>query len=598
MSLWNRIKSCRKKGQKGNAIAMLAMGIPFILFTGGITVDLGSYYLQASNLQNAADSAAAAGAYAYYTNTSSTGSSTSKTSEGTTTTTTTTTITSTNTRIVPVVDDFLTDSDGNATTSFDYNVDGVTYRFTLNEDDKDTGDEVAADFISKDTGGRLSIDSDGTTTRLWDCTGTAANALGESTSYTDAYCYRVDLADPIDLPFTRALTSLWPSGTDPLSSITVNASSMAVIVNEPTSSTVTDLIRNVNANIYNTIPNYYWEAITDYGWSTSNTGTITEVNSSTGKTKTKSTFGYRNSKYFTDLYSSYIKDIVTVENLSDDPAFQQGKKNILAYDYSNLPVTQKWCADPILGKDTVGLKKFVYVLNKDLITTKGIDYATGQTAEITGLFLDRPNVSHNGYDSKGNYVNGSKIRATQLDITDDSISNDNTTPLYIRFESEPTIGNTFAQPITINTLGVQKKPLIIAYDGPDLNRTTSNVPAVNVNTGEYSTSEENGNYKQTSTITSPPYTVNLDKDFYGVIYAPLSKITINGSGKIYGFIMAKEIVDNGATSTRKNLISDEVEIPAWGVGSNYWTYNVTAVKSTYTVVYDKFKNYTTQAPVL
>ena len=95
--------------------------------------------------------------------------------------------------------------------------------------------------------------------------------------------------------------------------------------------------------------------------------------------------------------------------------------------------------------------------------------------------------------------------------------------------------------------------------------------------------------------------INLNHDFNGVIYAPFSQVTINGNGKIKGFIMAREIIDHGNTEKRKRFNYDsstlatyaaDIENLSEGQNSNY-TYRVKYVPGRQcVVVYDEFYNHT------
>ncbi|MBR6343653.1 MAG: hypothetical protein IKR65_07090 [Selenomonadaceae bacterium] len=234
------------------------------------------------------------------------------------------------------------------------------------------------------------------------------------------------------------------------------------------------------------------------------------------------------------------------------------------------------------------LQNLVYTLNATLMQ-KG----DNGTKEITGLFLDRPNIGAS-----------KTVRGTVLNITSDTLSKDNTTPLYMRFESEPikfSSSFTFAQPITINVTGYQEKPMIIAYDGPDPNRKLKDVPKTDVKNPSaawnHGTERVLSTERLTTATYSAPYTINLDADFNGVIYAPFSQVTINGTGKINGFVLAARIIDNGATSTRTKLTSSKVKLPIWGAkhdGNNKFSYTVTYIEDTYMIVYDTLKYYTNQ----
>ncbi len=533
--MFNPLKRRRKPDQKGSSLIIMALSLSALMFTGGVVVDLGSYYSQASRLQNAADAAAAAGASVYVKN-------------GTT-------------RLISVSNDFNED-DG-----FTYKMDGQTFSFTPVETSKDEADELAEDYVSKNSNENVVTSM---VSRLWEDTTTSTLANGNSVSYTNAYAYRVDLTDTVDLYFSRLFG---------LDSYPTQASAMAIFVTEPDEDNIDDFIEEISANIYNTIPNYYWEAI--HG-----TSSIKINNGS--QSSTRAGYGNQSSVYFTTDYGTYVsKGMVTIKNISSSDHLG----NVLAYKYTSQPITEKWCADPITGSDTIGLTKMVYTLNKKLIQETVVK--NGKNVEITGLFLDRPNINHNS-----NGIQGSKVRATELNITSESISDDNSVPLYMRFESEPRkIGSsvTFTQPIIINVEGKQKKPLVIAYDGPDALRTKSDAPTVDVSTGK---AGNPGVYAAaSSSITPPPYILNLNDDFNGVIYAPFSKITITGSGKIVGFVLAKEIVDSSFhPATRKTLTAETVTLPTWGNNKNsLYSYDVQNITGQYTVIYDEFYNYTKTA---
>ncbi len=535
----NPLKRRTKHGQKGSSLVMMALSLSALMFTGGIVVDLGSYYSQVSKLQNTADAAASAGASVYV-------------DKGTT-------------RLIPISNEI--DEDGN----FTYNMDGQSFTFKVIDTKKSEADTLAEYYVEKNN---ETVSESTMQTRLWEDKTTSTLANGTTTSYTDAYAYRVDLSKPVELYFSKLF------GMD---SYPANASAMAVFIIEPDKENINDFIEEISANIYNTIPNYYWEAI----HATNDIYIYTPASESAagvGDTLIKRKgYGNKNTTYFTTDFGTYISQkFVSIEPLDD--------KNTVAYAYSDKSLSEKWCADPIHGTDKVGLTKMVYNLNKKMIQE------TVKNSEITGLFLDRPNTGHNA-----NGIVGSLIRATELNITDEEISADNTTPLYMRFESEPIrIGSpTFAQPIIINVNGKQKKPLVIAYDGPDALRDETDAPRVDPSTGAYHSS----GYTLTSTITPPPYTINLKTDFNGVIYAPFSRVTITGSGKVIGFILAKEIIDSpDKPASRKAITATNVTLPTWGIPVSQkgylYGYQVKNITGSFSVVYDDFYNYTKIAPSL
>ena len=518
-----RIKKMRRNSEKGAMLVAAALGMAGLMFMGAVGVDVGKYYVEGSNLQNAADAAAIAGASVYVQNGKLT--------------------------LVPASD--ITEN-GNTIT---VKIGSKEYTFTK-ESDKTKGYTEAARYVTSNTGDKVTLSNDDT--ELWKMPVTVTQVTGKTASYADAYCYRVNVNDTVPMSFARFFgIESWP----------IDANAVAMVMPSfdtvPEDKDITEFIKTVNANIYHTVPNFYWETIHDGGDSFSIKGTD-------GKITTRKGYGDRSSKYFTTSYSSYIDSITKRGNLS--------KSLYAAY----LNGSDRFCS---YGMDTVksrsnNLKQLEYTLDSDLIRK-----ASSDGSEITGLFLDRPNVGSN-----------SNIRATVLNITDDNISDNNEVPLFMRFESEPVIvgsSKTYVQPITVNVQEYQEKPLVIAYDGPDPNRTANDAPRINSSDGSYNSKGDTA----TATTQSAPYTLHLEADFNGVIYAPYSKVTITGTGKINGFIMAAEIDDQSTNAgSRKSLESQEVELPTWGAtprsGNQRFDYEVTTVTNKYKVVYDDFHNYT------
>ena len=517
-SFCSAIKTARQKREKGAMLVTAALGLAGLMFGGAIAVDLGTYYSASANLQNAADSAALAGVTVYLEDGS--------------------------TEIIPLSK---VTFDGD-TVSFSVN--GTAYEFESYGTTSDA-DNKAREYVH-DNKGNITFDSSATTT-AWMTPVTATMANGKTASYANAYCYRVVLHEDIPMHFAKFF------GYDTYPADVV---SMAVVMpgeyTDP-SKNIDEFIKVVNANIFKTVPNLYWETIHD--------GSQSYYINNDGQKTYYQGYGDRNSTYFTTSYSSYVVDITKSKSLAG---------NYLAYKDGSDP----FCANGITGRRSTNLYQLEYTLNSELIRTK----ANGNK-EITGLFLDRPNVGSN-----------STIRGTVLNITGEDLSDYNDVPLFMRFESEPIrVGSslTYVQPITINVDAYQEKPLVIAYDGPDPNRTSSDAPKVDTNSGKY------GGSTATATTQSAPYTVNLnDADFNGVIYAPYSKVTITGTGKINGFIMAAEIDDQTTnSSSRTTLTSHSIELPTWGAtprnsNNNRFDYTVKNVENTYTVVYDDFHNYT------
>lgn len=575
--MFKQLKYKWKHDQKGATILMMASALSALMFTGGVVVDLGSYYSHASRLQNAADSAAAAGAAVYVDN------------KGVT-------------RLVPSMNNI--DEDGN----FTYNLDGQTLKFKPSDYDKDSADERAAFFVSENN---ISTSADKMSTKLWVDESSKTTATGSTVSYKNAYAYRVELDDVVDLHFSKLFG---------LDSYPIKATSMAMFVIEPDPETIDDFVKDVNANIFNTIPNYYWESLY-YTNKFNVTTTETENGTATSHTSVETGVGKRKASYFIDAYNSYIKDIATTTSLNkyDCPlAYAEtgsGYKNMNIYDYTSNAYTTiladgDFCAEPIVGTNNRGLYVLTYTLNNALMQK-----AENQK-EITGIFMDFPNT--------GTQQNA---RALKMNITGENLGS-KSNPLYVRFESEPRIvgsglGVTLVHPIIIDVKAKQDRPLVLAYDGPDPNRKEVDAPRVNTANGNATVGANskdglsNGSlaagWVKTSTTTPAPFMVNLDADFNGVIYAPYSTVYITGTGKVKGFIMAASIIDNGSGSgERTRLTSHPISLPTWGAtykhnnglgyaklveGKTYYydsefNYTTKYITGTYEVVYDEFHNFT------
>ena len=556
-----RYNPFKRFGQSGQSILIVALALPIFMFLLAIVFDVGMYFVQASKLQNAADSAALAGV-AVYTNNCTT-------------------------KLISKP------SDMDFEESFDTSVSGTEYTFDP-IDDKNDADSQANTYIQKNRSD-LTLKDNGDT-GLWYSPITVTLVDKSTASYTGLYCYRVDLKEPVPLNFAKYF------GFD---SFDVTASAIALAI--PTANTVPEeddideFIKVVNASIYKTAPNLYWESI--YNSSSSNKYSVTSTDADTGAVTTEDgeVYGAKNDRYFTTTINDYTSDseLTQAAGIDDDT---------LAWKASE----DEFCADPIHGTDTLGLKTLVYTINKTFVSDK-----TSTKKEATSIYIDRPNTQSGGL--------GTPYRSCAINITGDKLSSDEDTPLYMRGESEPILVNGQAmlvQPLIVNIQAYQKKPMIIAYDGPDPNRKKADTPCVDTNTGmtykwngskwertywkeaggidytKFTSSFSDGasNLAYTSETTSAPVTINLDHDFRGVVYAPYSKVIVYGPGAIDGFIMAAEIEDHGTSSTRKTHKTVS-SIPNWGASydngaTNWFKYEVFRVSAEYNVIYDSFTNYT------
>ncbi len=151
---------------------------------------------------------------------------------------------------------------------------------------------------------------------------------GTTTSYTDAYAYRVDLKKPVELYFSKLFG---------LDDYEAKASAMAIFIIEPDEDNIKPFVEEISANIYNAIPNYYWQGI-------------------------------------------HNDPTIHIYNLKDGYSIE---KDGLGKIYNEN------------GYKEVQTRKgyMVYNLNEKMIKQSAKD-SSGNYTEITGLFLDRPNIDH------------------------------------------------------------------------------------------------------------------------------------------------------------------------------------------------------------
>ena len=539
--------------QKGVVFVTVALGLSALLGMGALVVDLGGIYLGQGHLQNVADAAALAGAAEH------------KPNHG-------------GMQIISTNQDFGNDQ------SFVYTApDGYKYTFQLQSDTdtlKATSDAAATDSIKENSQSKVKSLADAKgETKFWKANRDSTMANQETASYTTAYCYEVNLTDTLDTYFARFFN---------IGSFDAEAKAMAVVYptdeTVPTQEEIDDFVKVINASIYNTIPNFYWESIAH--------GSLEfNISTSTGELKeTRQGYGLANPKYYTDNFTTYVKTLSS--NL--DTTTEAGQY-VLAYgDKYTVKNNEKIyaaCGPEITGtkSSNVVLAAIRYTLDSS-IKDKG----------VTALFLDRPNTHSDANANKDKSVK-TFHRATILDIDGGTLLDDKDTPFYIRVESEPiTVGSciTLVQPVTINVNGTQNTPIVVAYDGPDRAREAKDAPGVNTTTGEtyeYKAYEPAG-LTATSTKTPAPFVLDLNgHNFKGVIYAPYSKLTIKGSGKIIGFVLAAEI-DDQSNSGRK-ISKSTSTIPTWTAkvtnsSNTAFDYILEDITQEYQVTYDTFHNFT------
>ena len=207
---------------------------------------------------------------------------------------------------------------------------------------------------------------------------------------------------------------------------------------------------------------------------------------------------------------------------------------------------------------------------------------------VQNFFIDIPRIT---YSMKAPYK---YIRQLDLDITDDATPASHyypSLPLYFRIESEPGINiglYSLIIPKHICINGYYDHPIIIAYDGPDPYR--NNFSGVRITNFDDSGSLDPQGAYYSATVSSPPIYLEMEYDFKGILYAPFSRVYINGPGQINGCIVAGDIVDNGWSSERTIYNTGNMNIPqliGYTIsqapnGSSYITeYNNTQLKMTF-----------------
>lgn len=568
--------------QKGATLIMTAFLLPVLFAALGGALDLGNLYVYKSQLQNVADSAALAGISRYSSGTSG----------------------EVQYRLTEVPN---LEEDG----SFTLTLGETTYHFKPDEETSGV-DTQAAEYVDVNTDDDRKISltalktEDEDTTKLW---------FDENTR---SRCYQVTLRNTIPTYFIRyfGIESLTTEAT---------AVAMAYISGDD----INKIIEETSKKIAETIPNYYWETIMGKGFTISNmdkrSNTVTigsgddqmviKVNTD------KNYYGARRYTYFTDNDSNYTQNttdpFTSYETYTDSTITYKDRDVVKDGTSYILSACNEICALPVEADATAKdytLRKLVYTISADLLL-KGKD-ASGRQREITGLFLDRPRISD---DKKNDEL--ASIRETVLNITSKEISKNNEVPLYVRFESDQIRRGgsaTFIAPLTINVKEENKKPMVIAYDGPDQSRTCTDAPVVDRMYPAYAYTLKNwqftdhwdkthrvnsdgkfadgDRYVLSSVQVSAPVTINLTKDFHGVIYAPFSEVTITGSGKINGYVLAGRIIDKGTSTTRHQLTSSTVSLPTWKLTKfegDYFTYEVSYVDGNYHIVYDNLVDYVT-----
>lgn len=607
--------------QRGAFLVFTALAIWFLMMFVAFAVDFGNYYQHRARLQNAADAAALAGVAKYADNDFTESATTI--GKG---------------RLVKIPTDVVEGKDGEADT-----FSSGAYTFTKLAGVPDDIHNQGKAYVQRNYRDNMDIKDDS----VWSATqqstteNTTENGVVQTTTTMEKqYCYRVDLEDTVTTFFARIF------GVETLS---VKVSAMAML-DGTESVTVEELLPAISGHLDDIIPNYYWETIVEQKDSK-----ITDRTKKTADGKdlvvTAKNYGpnnrlYRTSSEQVDSEGKFIPGAIKVN--------VEGKDRLII-GYQEPEDKNGICADPIYseitdpnfftaGKTEVNadVGTLQYTINESFITSGGED--------IIGLFLDRDNIN-NGvkkeqrdannaliYNNKGEVVKdtiwyGSKERFTEINLGLIKGNNPNV-PIYARIESEPIHmawpALTTVHGITINVnlkaedfVPGQVKPFVLAYDGPDQNRTDFDAPWVSTATekitvkkddfskdfrpGQINSSAEpllrrlNRDTSvipkvmvQTSRTTPGPIVVNIPEGyvFNGVIFAPLSQVTIVGTGRIHGFIAARRIIEKTPcgrkfVTSQKIPMSTLVAIKRGGEENNRFDYEKKYVTDNYNLVYSK-----------
>lgn len=525
-----------KKGtageQRGAFIVFTALAMWFLMMFVAFSVDFGNYYQHRSRLQNAADAAALAGVAEYTTeevaaNGGAAGS----------------TLTLGKGRLVSLVEGGEEAPDGVKNRAREYVKNN--YGAIEIKDNKVWSEEVTEETIE--------------------------NGLTTSVKTTQRYC-RVDLEDTVQTFFARIF------GVD---SLTVKVSALAMMDGTNTHKTLTVDLKRIAEDLSSLAPNIAWETI---HWK-DRTHTLDGVNIDPYTADEQAKNRYVISDYVRDTGKMRVTD-PTATSLGEKfekrvwGARDDGNGYIVGY---REPGKEEKAKGDVIGKpiylapgksfdETLKYVNAVeFNINSSLYSYKKMD--------IFALFIDRDNIMR---DKTGNQE---RFATFNIGSIGTAAGENPAVPLYVRIESEPQdvggagTGLTTVCSIDINldkksldtaSVKMNPKPVVIIYEGPQqkreaedapwISRTTTTVKSrgtnYNLNPGEIRyqmlplPDYDGEDLKRNCIKTSAPVVLNIPEGytFNGLIYMPRSQITIKGTGKINGFILAKKIINKEALS--------------------------------------------------
>ena len=510
--------------QRGAFIVFTALAMWFLMMFVAFSVDFGNYYQHRSRLQNAADAAALAGVAEYTTE----------------------------------------ELAANGGTTVSVSTLGKGRLIMPVEGGNDASDRVklrSREYVKKNYG-EIEIKDN----KVWseDVTEeTIENGVTTSVKTTHRYC-RVDLEDTVQTFFARIF------GVD---SLTVKVSALAMMDGANTHKTMTVNLKQIAENLSSLAPNIGWETI-HYS---KRTHTLDGVDIDPYSSDEIARNRYVISDYVRDPNRYGVKGVTGLGvkfEKSDKGTRYDGTGYILGY---REPENKEGVGQPIYLKDET---KLTEANNQVGTTTFNINSSlySFRKRDIFALFIDRDNIMK----EPGNYERFCTLNIGSIGT---AVGENPEVPLYIRIESEPQdvggagTGLTTVCSIDINldtgslndaAVKMNPKPVVVIYEGPQQKREAEDAPWIprttttvksrgkdyNLNPGEIKyqmlplPDYDGEDLKRNCIKTAAPVVLNIPEGYTlnGLIYMPRSQITIKGTGKINGFILAKKIINKEALS--------------------------------------------------
>ena len=300
-------------------------------------------------------------------------------------------------------------------------------------------------------------------------------------------------------------------------------------------------IQQVANTISYRVPNYYWESInyTYYSFLISFEGFAKELRG----------YGFHGPDYFlsSDQYYSSFSEV-------DKSSFIS---NVITYVDSDDDIE----ATPLIN-DSLLLTNCEYKVN----ISNYIRFAASEVSNevVRNYFLDMISAYSRMISDLNPYKNAVVLRM----VIDNNYTPawDAYIPLCFRIESEGLAQASKCVNLTPKIIDVNYtpiNPIIMAYDGPDPNRNAKQVLWFDPNKGRsYNPYQDNiieEHYIMSAVHTSPPIYLNTNADFKGILYAPFSRVYINGPGKINGCVVAGDIVDN--SNINRTIYNTDITVP-------------------------------------